>query len=115
MDDFADGSVLLAFNHRGRAVQLRASGKGWAAMYLKANPWSSRRRGSRADYEQKAMKQGLIAVNSILRDWVKGQVMAIECGVLSFGAAFMPYLLTNDGRSLYERADEIPLLAAPKQ
>jgi hypothetical protein len=29
MDDFADNSVLLAFTHRGRPIQLRASAKGW--------------------------------------------------------------------------------------
>ncbi|MDF1606934.1 hypothetical protein PZ897_01955 [Hoeflea sp. YIM 152468] len=115
MDEFAEHSVLLAFQHRGRSIQLKASGKGWAAMYLKAEPWSHRRKGSRQAYEQKALDQGMIAVNSILRDWVKGQVTAVECGMLSFGAVFMPYMLTNDGRTLYERADEIPLLAAPKQ
>jgi hypothetical protein len=38
MDDFAEHSVLLAFSHRGRAVQLRASAKGWAQMFLKENP-----------------------------------------------------------------------------
>lgn len=35
MDEFADMAVMLAFRHRGRPVQLRASAKGWAAMYLK--------------------------------------------------------------------------------
>ena len=36
MDDFARHEVLLAFTHRGRRVQLHASAKGWAALYLKA-------------------------------------------------------------------------------
>jgi hypothetical protein len=31
-----------------------------------------------------ALKQDHVVVNSILRDWIKGQVTAIECGVLSF-------------------------------
>ena len=35
MDNFDDCSVLPAFTHRGRQVQLRASARGWAAMYLK--------------------------------------------------------------------------------
>ena len=35
MDDFEDHSVLLAFKHRGRAIQLRASARGWAALYLR--------------------------------------------------------------------------------
>jgi hypothetical protein len=38
MDDHAKHEVTLAFEHRGRPVQLRASAKGWAQMWLKANP-----------------------------------------------------------------------------
>jgi hypothetical protein len=113
MDDFEKMEVMLAFKHRGRPMQLRASAKGWAALYLKENPWSHRRRDMRQAYELDALRQGLIAVNSILRDWVKGQVMAVECGVLSFEAVFMPYMLTNDGRPLFERLASIDLLPPP--
>jgi hypothetical protein len=74
MDDYATGEVLLAFTHRGRPVQFKASAKGWAQMYLKANPYNGYRRCTRQEYEQRAVEQGLQAVNSILRDWVKGQV-----------------------------------------
>ena|SRR6266567_930389 len=52
-------------------------------------------------------RQGHVAVNSILRDWIKGQVTAVECGILSFEAVFMPYMLTNDGRPLLERVEEM--------
>lgn len=113
MDDFDNHEILLAFKHRSRSMQLRASAKGWAALYLKENPWTGRRRGTRKDYEQAALRQGLIAVNSILRDWVKGQVMAVECGILSFEAVFMPYMLTNDGRTLIERIATLDLLPPP--
>jgi hypothetical protein len=44
-----------------------------------------------------------LAVSSILRDWIKGQVTAVECGILSFEAVFLPYMLTHDGRPLIER------------
>lgn len=113
MDDFADQSVLLAFQHRGRPVHLRASAKGWAAMYLKARPYGHRTRGTRYEYEQKALRQGLIAVNSILRDWVKGQVVAVECGMMSFEAVFMPHMMTSDGRPLIERVMEAKMLPPP--
>jgi hypothetical protein len=113
MDDFADKSVLLAFVHRGRSVQLRASAKGWAQMYLRVNPWNSKRRQKQHEYEVHALNQGLIAVNSILRAWVKGQITAIECGILSFEAVFLPYMLTVDGRPMLERLREEKLLPAP--
>lgn len=114
MDDFVEASVLLAFTHRGRQVQLRASAKGWAAMYLKENPWTSQRRSTRQQWERAALDQGLIAVNSILRDWVKGQVTAIETGILSFEAVFMPHMLTENGQTMVERISSLNLLPPPK-
>jgi hypothetical protein len=113
MDDFDDHSVLLAFKHRGRSCQLRASAKGWAQMYLKSHPHTYRMRHSKHEHEQRALRQGFVAVNSILRDWVKGQVTAVECGMLSFDAVFMPYMLTNDGRTVIERIQESKMLPAP--
>lgn len=115
MDEFDRAEVLLAFQHRGRNVELRASAKGWAAMFLNARPFSSRMRGNRHDYEQRALRQGFVAVNSILRDWVKGQVVAVECGVMSFEAVFMPYMLTSDGRSVLERMQEAKMLPPPRE
>jgi len=115
MDDFENYSILLAFKHRGRQLQLQASAKGWAALYLKENPWTQRRSGSRQEYEQKALRQGLIAVNSILRDWVKGQVVAVECGILSFEAVFMPYILLENGQTLVERVSTMGLLPPPSE
>jgi hypothetical protein len=113
MDEFDKHEVLLAFTHRGRAVQLRASAKGWAQMWLKQNPWSPRHRSTRQEWEQKALRQGHVAVNSMLRDWIKGQVTAIESGILSFEAVFLPFMLTADGRPLMERLPETGLLPEP--
>jgi len=114
MDDYENHSVLLAFRHRGRAVQLRASAKGWAALYMKEHPYSyNRSRKSKTEYEQNALRQGDIAINCILRDWVKGQLTAVECGVMSFEAVFLPYMLTSDGRPIIERIAAMPDLLPP--
>ena len=115
MDDLVERSVLLAFKHRGRQVQLRATAKGWAALYLKKHPWTPSRRSSRAAWEDVALNHGHIAVNSILRDWVKGQLTAVECGVLSFEDVFFAHMLTNDGRPLVERITTMDLLPAPDE
>lgn len=114
MDDFSEGSVLLAFTHRGRQVQLRASAKGWAAMYLKERPWSYQRKSTQKEWEQAALKQGLIAVNSVIRDWVKGQVTAVETGIMSFEAVFMPHMLTDNGQTMVERVMSLNLLPPPQ-
>ncbi|KYK50101.1 hypothetical protein A1D31_22585 [Bradyrhizobium liaoningense] len=112
MDDYEKHEVLLAFKHRGRSMQLRASAKGWAALYLKEHPYNYRHKGGELQHREKAMQQGQVAINSILRDWVKGQIMAIETGILSFDAVFLPFLLTADGRTVSERADQLGLLPA---
>jgi hypothetical protein len=70
-------------------------------------PWNYNRRSTKHEYEQAALRQGHVAVNSIIRDTIKGQVTAIECGILSFEAVFMPFMLTHDGRPLHERAAEL--------
>ena len=52
-------------------------------MFLKENPWTYDRRSTKQEWEQAALRQGHVAVNSILRDWIKGQVTAVECGILT--------------------------------
>lgn len=116
MDQFEDSAVLLAFTHRGRNIQLRASASGWANAYLRENPWSIRRRYTRQEWEARALAQGMIAVNSILRDWVKGQVTAIETGILSFEHVFMPHMLAADGRPIVEHmASKLPQIEDARQ
>lgn len=115
MDKFDEQAVMLAFTHRGRPVQLQASAKGWAAMYLKEHPWTYRMRATRQEHEQAALRQGFVAISSILRDWVKGQITAVECGMLQFEAVFMPYMLTDDGRPLVERLGSLNLLPPPTE
>jgi len=113
MDEYSTKTVLLAFRHRGVNVQLRASAQGWANAWLKENPWTFQRRKNKHDWEQDALNQGMIAVNSVLRDWVKGQVTAIETGILQFEHVFMPYMLANDGRPVVEHMQK--LLPAPEE
>ena len=112
MDEFDTHTVILAFRLHDRPVQLRATAQGWANTYLKQHPWNSRKQISEAEWKDRAFRQGLIAVNSILRDWVKGQVTAIETGILTFEHVFMPYIMLPDGRSLGDHAQK--LLSAPE-
>jgi hypothetical protein len=114
-DKWEDHEVLLQFKHRGRQVQLRASAKGWATLWLKKNPLSHRARKSEHEHKQEALNQGHLAVSSALRDWVKGQITMIEAGFLSFESVFLPHMLTHDGRPLIERVgDLLPQPDEPK-
>ena len=105
MDQFADSSLLLAFTWRGHQVQLKASARGWADLFLRENPWNTRRRYSAKDWERRALEQGTIAVNSILRDWVRGQIVAIETGITEFRHVFLPYMVTANGETVAELVD----------
>jgi hypothetical protein len=114
MDQFDRHTVLLQFEHRGRSVRLEASAQGWANMYLKVNPWNSKRYSDEPTWNAKALKQGMVAVNSVLRDWVKGQITAVETGVLSFEGVFLPYMVTDNGQRLIDRINAQGLLPAPE-
>ena len=105
MDEFTEQRLLLVFQWHGQRVQLQASARGWADLYLRENPWHNRRRCSKDEWRDKALQQGMVAVNSILRDWVKGQIMAIETGLTEFQHVFLPYMLTASGETVAELVD----------
>ena len=73
-------------------------------------------RCSRQEHEAKALAQAKISVCSVLRDWIKGQMTAVECGIMSFEAAFMPHMLLPDGERVIDRVRTtlLPALEPPK-
>ena len=114
--DTEEGTVTIQFIYRNRRVEVTASAKGWAAMYLKHEPWNSRRQRTKADYEARAVEQGAIACFSMLRDWIKGQITAIESGILTFEGAFLGQILLPNGSTVLEHAtNELKLLPQPEE
>jgi hypothetical protein len=114
MKDFQKGVVFVHFRHRGREVQIEASLAGYAAAYLKAHPWrpAYHRRQNRVEYERAATELASHAVCSILRDWIKGQVTAVETGVLSFEGAFLGQLVLSSGETIERHVRRVDLLPA---
>ena len=113
MTDSEKGETIVQFRWRNRDVSLRASWKGYAAAWLKDHPYRNRMRCNRAQHDQAAMKQAQTSVCSVLRDWVKGQVTAVECGIMSFEAAFMPHMLLSTGERVIDRIQAQGMLPAP--
>lgn len=113
MEDFDEGKVTIQFEYRGRMVQVSASAKGYAAAWLRQNPHTPRMRKTEIEHERAALAKGHIAVWSILRDWIKGQLTAIETGILSFEAAFLGQILLPTGETIHERISTQGLLPAP--
>lgn len=102
MDDFANGRVIVQFEHHGRRVSLEASFAGYAAAWLRENPWNARRKSTYSEHEARARAQAAVSVYSILRDWIKGQVTAIEIGMMSFEGAFLGQIMLPDGRRVLD-------------
>ena len=107
MTDTERGELLVQFSHRGRDVIARASYKGYAAALLRS------KRTTTAT-ERAALKQAEISVCSVLRDWIKGQVVAIESGVLTFEDAFLGQILLSNGQTILDHVEQQKLLPAPK-
>jgi hypothetical protein len=109
-EDYETGELFIQFEHRGRQVQLKASAKGYAAAWLREHPYGPRVRSTLSEHNAKALRIGGVAVYSILRDWVKGQVTAIEIGMLTFEAAFLSHILLANGQTIIEHVREQKLL-----
>lgn len=112
MVDRERGVTIVQFKWRGKHVQLEASWQGYAGALLK----NKKKRWGEMQKKQEwnALEQAKISVCSVLRDWVKGQVTAIECGVMSFEAAFMPHMLTSQGIRVIDYVQSQKLLANDK-
>ncbi|CAM2143652.1 conserved protein of unknown function [Pararobbsia alpina] len=115
MLDFSAGELLVQFEYRGRQVTVKASANGYAQAWLKEHPWSNRMQRTRTQHEAKAKEIGAIAVYSILRDWIKGQVTAVETGILSFEGAFLGQIMLPNGRTVLEAAEDSKLLPKLEQ
>jgi hypothetical protein len=119
MIDDERGEIFVQFEYRTRPVSVKASIKGYAAAWLKEHPHNpSRSRCTRVEHERKALDVASVAVYSILRDWIKGQITAIETGILSFEAAFLGQILLGNGKTVLEHAEQsqlLPALEGPRQ
>ena len=112
MSDDEAKEIMVQFEYRGRQVSVKASIRGYAAAWLKQHPYGPRTRGTREQYERKAMDIASIAVYSILRDWIKGQVTAIETGILTFEGAFLGQILLGSGKTVLEHVEQNKMLPA---
>ena len=106
MTDWEKGQIIVQFTWKSRQVSVAASYTGYTEAWKKHHPYNSNYK-TRDRWSAKAQNKGEMAVPSILRDWIKGQVTAIETGVVDFETAFMPHMLASDGRRLIEHAREV--------
>jgi hypothetical protein len=114
MLDISAGELLVQFEYRGRQISVKASSAGYAAAWLKEHPYNHRMRTPKSKHEAKAKEIGAIAVYSIVRDWIKGQITAVETGILSFEGAFLGQIMLPSGKTVLEQVSESNVLPALK-
>lgn len=119
MTDNEMGELMVQFTYRTRDVTVKASCRGYAAAWLREYPYNpSRHRRTKVEHERRALDQAQISVCSVLRDWIKGQVTAIEVGILTFEGAFLgQILLPSTGTTVLEavmQSQMLPALEGPK-
>jgi len=112
MIDDGDGTVLVQFEYRGRSISVKASINGYATAWFKEHPWGTRTRTTKDRHQSKAMDIASVAVYSILRDWIKGQITAIETGILTFEGAFLGQIMLPTGKTILEHVAEQKMLSA---
>lgn len=111
--DAERGMTIVHFKWRNQVVKLEASWKGYAAALMRDTKVAASNHDRRRRLEAEALEQAKKSVCSVLRDWTKAQITAVEAGVMSFEMAFMPHLLLKDGRRVIEAAQQANLLPAP--
>ena len=114
MIDDCECSLLVQFEYRCRQVSVKASMSGYSVAWLKEHPYSNRMKKTPKQHEAEAMQVASVAVFSILRDWIKGQITAVETGILSFDGAFLGQILLPSGKTILEHASDQKLLPSVK-
>ena len=117
MTDFEKGELIVQFKYRDMPISVKASIGGYAAAWLKEHPHTYRMKRTRSQHEVEARRIASVAVYSILRDWIKGQITAVETGILSFQGAFLGQILLPSGNTVLEEVEQrkmLPAIEGPK-
>ena len=83
-DDRDAYTVTVRWEHNGRKCAITGSARGWAHHHLTSYPHTSRMRLPGSAYHKQVLDKGQVAVNSILRDYLRCQLAAVETGAVSF-------------------------------
>ena len=83
------GEFIIQFQYRGFPVSLPFSSEGVFQAYLRTEPWTHRKRKTKAQYEEEIREQSGRSIYRLAEDLLKAQFAAIEFGLISFEDAFL--------------------------
>lgn len=109
----ADGESVFALPARVSAAVKVMNEQG---VLHKERYYASRTRQEeeRRRVTQANMQQGEIVAWRILRDWMEAQLALIQLGMAELSEIMLPYLVMEDGKTLYQFAQDKGFLALPK-
>jgi len=101
-DDIDNHTIKIMFSYNNLPVVLPVDYKELGDKFLEQEPYTSRRRGSKADYEFAMYEKAFKASYAMLEDLVKAMISIVNVGVYSFEDVFLGFFMGKDGRRVAE-------------
>ena len=101
-EDLKSFEVMVRFAHRGCNVSLPVNYGRLADRYIEDDPWTTRKRYTKKEWDAKKREIAYKASYSILEDYLKGMLAMVELGAMPFEEVFLSHFINNQGRRLGE-------------
>jgi len=99
-EDFEDCELVVRFQYGDYPVAMPVDYGKLAELYLTEDPWSHRKRKSRAEWEEDKRQVAYRAASSLLEDYLKAMVTIVEMGVSTFEEVFISHFVAKNGQRL---------------
>ena len=101
-DNFKQFELAVMFVYKDYPVRLPVNYGKLAEMYLKEDPYTSRKHCARDEWDADKRDIAYRASFSLLEDFLKGLVTMVEMDIFSFEEIFISYFTDNQGQRLGE-------------
>ena len=97
IEDFELMVVAVNFIYKDYPISLPIDYKSLGEMYLKADPYTNRRKCKREEWAAKKHEIAYRASFSLLEDLLKSLITVVELGLFSFEEIFIAYVTNSQG------------------
>lgn len=96
-DDVENKKITISFKYKDMPVSLPLDYGDLAKKFSEQDPYTSRKRGTRPDYEFKLSEQAYKAAYSMLDDLIKSMISIVNLGAYEFEEIFLGFFVNNNG------------------
>lgn len=101
-EDFGKGLLFLRFIYNDYPVSIPVNYKEMAKLYVNADPFTYRKRGTRVEWDERKSDVAYKAAFSALEDFLKGSFTIIEMKVMTFEELFLGSFVMKGGQRIGE-------------